>query len=60
IDKHIQAEKESLPGLVAEIGSLMSNSVKVRFKWRYNRARDRQEAVQSGIEGLEGIVQKLK
>ena len=60
IREHVRAEKEALPGLVAEVERHMSNSVKVRVKWRYDRARAREVTLRQGIEELERIARRIQ
>jgi len=55
IRDHIRAEKEALPGIVAEIERYLSDTVKRRTKWRYDRARTAEANLRKGIEGLEKI-----
>jgi hypothetical protein len=60
IREHLRAEEEASPGLLTEVERHMSNSVKVRVKWRYDRARTREVNLRRGIEGLRGILQSLQ
>ena len=60
IQEHVRAEKEALPGIVAEGESHMPNTVKVRVKWRYDRARTRESNLRRGIQGLEEIARAIR
>ena len=55
IREHVRNEKAALPKLVAELERHMSNSVKVRVKWRYDRSRALVTNVRQGIEALEKV-----
>jgi len=60
IREHIRAEKEALPGIVAEVERHMSNTVKVRVKWRYDRARRRESNLRRGVRELEEIARAIR
>ncbi len=60
IREHVHVEEEALPRIVAEVESHMSNTVKVRVKWRYDRARTREVNLRRGIQGLEDIARAIR
>jgi hypothetical protein len=60
IRQHVRSEKEALPGIVAEVEGHMSNSVKVRVKWRYDRACALAANVRRGIEELGTIARTIQ
>jgi hypothetical protein len=60
IQEHIRAEMEALPGIAAEVEGHMSNTVKVRIKWRYDRARTREANLRRGVRELEEIARAIR
>jgi len=57
IRKHLTAEKEALAEVVARKLSYLSNTVKSRYKWRYDRAKTLEAHMAQGIRELESVVQ---
>lgn len=60
IREHVRSEKRALPDVTAEVEHTMSDSVKQRVKWRYDRARALQTNLRHGIDGLGNIVQSVQ
>jgi len=56
IREHIRQEKEALPGVAEDVHRFMSDSAKIRVKWRYDRASGLMRSIQSGIEGLQQLI----
>ena len=57
IRKHVRDEEKALPDIVAEVRRYMSDTVKTRVKWRYDRARAVEVNLRQGIKELETIAQ---
>jgi len=60
IGTHILGEKKALSDTVARIRLLMSDSVKRRVTWRYDRARAAEATLRQGIKELEGLAGTLR
>jgi len=60
IREHVRIGTKALPGVVKEVERHMSNSVKVRVKWRYDRARAREANLTQGIEGLQKVARAIR
>ncbi len=58
IQAHVQSEREALPDVIAEIERTMSDSVKIRVEWRYDRAVALEANLRQGIAALEEIGQR--
>ena len=60
IRTHVLSETKALSDTVATVRVLMSDTVKTRVKWRYDRARAVETTLRQGVEELEGIAKTLQ